>query len=91
MRVFSKPPNLHLSTVGMPGGLERVGVIQSAGAIITGGPSHRSPIGGPPTSVSWTLRVPEQARASYRRRPVKPQKPKQGRDPETYYEQGIWL
>lgn len=34
-RVFNKPPNLHLlSTVGLLRGLERVGVIPSAGAII---------------------------------------------------------
>lgn len=35
VRVFNKPPNLHLlSTVGMLRGLERVGVIPSADAII---------------------------------------------------------
>lgn len=35
LRVFSKPPNLHLlSTVGLLRGLERVGVIASADAII---------------------------------------------------------
>lgn len=34
-RVFNKPPNLHLlSTVGMLRGLERVGLIQSADAVI---------------------------------------------------------
>ena len=35
VRVFNKPPNLHLlSTVGLLRGLERVGVIPSANAII---------------------------------------------------------
>ncbi|MBF0561010.1 MAG: hypothetical protein HQL37_03120 [Alphaproteobacteria bacterium] len=35
IRVFNKPPNLHLlSTVGMLRGLERVGIIPSADAII---------------------------------------------------------
>lgn len=35
LRIFSKPPNLHLlSTVGLLRGLERVGVITSADAII---------------------------------------------------------
>lgn len=35
LRIFSKPPNLHLiSTVGMLRGLERVGVIPSADAVI---------------------------------------------------------
>ena len=35
MRVFKKPPNLHLlSTVGLLRGLEKVGVIPSAGEVI---------------------------------------------------------
>src|SRR3546814_21162003 len=35
IRVFNKPPNLHLlSTVGLLRGLERVGVISSANAVI---------------------------------------------------------
>ena len=35
LRVFQKPPNMHLlSTVGLLRGLERVGVIRSAGAVI---------------------------------------------------------
>ncbi len=36
LRLFSKPPNLHLlSTVGLLRGMEEVGIIQSADAVIT--------------------------------------------------------
>lgn len=35
VRIFNKPPNLHrLSTVGIPRGFERVGIIDSADKVI---------------------------------------------------------